>query len=516
MQESGAGPHRPQPALTLARLIQRRLLIGLLAGFLMTGTSLVVGYLAYYEVARAFNEASADAGITRGLAVTLNDAVVAEVLHTRSYIIAGDEESLTLRDLAAQDFDRAYADLQAKLADLQAGLVRLPETTIATSHELRDLQQEYDALADEIIPLLGSGQTEAAISLFDEQSDTVVLRLLAAKWNLRADINDWEDQAERDYFVRTSQVVLVTAFIFLLGALLSGLFVTRLLASPISALNYLEHALTETAQDSAINLTLFPRSLSEQNSPVFQAYNVLVARLRDSEATRLDFLAKIVHGFRSPLAAIVGYAEMISNPALRPADANLERYARIIVQQAARLGQTVEQMVTAANIEEHHLDLLLEPIRLEPLLAEVVAEAKRRSQREIIFEDGTGSTLIVGDVLHLRQVFWNVIDNAVRFSGPETPIQVMLRQAPEPGQVEIAVADRGIGIADADMPILFSRFGRIRNEHTRGIPGSGLGLYIAQSIVESHGGRINVHSEPGHGTTVVVTLPLEEKHIQEA
>ena len=509
MQESGAGPHRTQPALTLARLIQRRLLIGLLAGFLMTGTSLVVGYLAYYEVARAFNEASADAGITRGLAVTLNDAVVAEVLHTRSYIIAGDEESLTLRDLAAQDFERAYAELQAKLADLQAGLVRLPETTIATSHELRDLQREYDALADEIIPLLGSGQTEAAISLFDEQSDTVVLRLLAAKRNLREDINAWEDQAERVYFVRTSQVVLVTAFIFLLGALLSGLFVTRLLASPISALNYFEHALIDIVQDSARNPAQLPRSLPEQNSPAFQAYNVLVSRLRESEAARLEFMAKVAHSFRSPLASIVGYAELMSNPALRPANADFEGYARVITKQAVRLAQMVEQVVAAARIDDNELDLTLAPVLMGHLLAEVVAEAKRRSQREIKFDDHLAPAIIPCDALYIRQMLWSLIDNAVKFSPPNTPVQVTLRQAPAPDRAEITVADQGIGIAEADRPILFTRFGRIHNERTRGIPGSGLGLYIAKHIVDQHHGEITVHSQSGQGATFVVTLPIE-------
>jgi signal transduction histidine kinase len=485
------------------------LLIGLLVGFLMTATSVVVGYLAYYEVARAFNEASRDAGIARGLAVTLNDAVVAEVLHTRSYIIASDAESLTLRDLAAQDFERAYAELQASLAGLQAGLVSLPESATVTLQELRDLQREYDALADEIIPLLGSGQTEAAVSLFDERSDTVVLRLLAAKRNLREDINAWEDQAERDYFVRTSQVVLITAFIFLLGAIVSGLFVMRLLASPISALNYFEHALIETAENGASHPTQLPRSLPVQNSAVFQAYNALVARLRESEASRLDFMAKVIHSFRSPLASIAGYAELMSNPALRPVDADLEGYARVISKQAARLGQMVEQVVTAVRIDDRQLDLTLAPVRLGPLLAEVVAEAKNRSRREIAFDDQLTPAIIACDALYIRQIFWNLIDNAVKFSPPNTPVQVTLRQAPAPGRAEVAVTDQGIGIAEADQPTLFTRFGRIHNQRTRGLSGSGLGLYIAKYIVDQHFGDITVHSQPGQGATFVVTLPVE-------
>jgi signal transduction histidine kinase len=509
-KERGAGLPQDSPTpLTLASLIQRRLLLGLLVGFLLTSAAVSGGSLAYYEVARAFNEATTEASIARQLAVTLNDAVVAQVLHTRSYIIAADEEALTLRDLAAQDFERAYAELHARLTELQSGLVRLPETTTLTLQELRDLQREYDALADEIIPLLDTHQNAAAISLFDERSDAVVLRLLATKRHLRADINAWEDQAEREYFLRTTQIILVTAFVFLLGALLSGLLVTRLLASPIAALHHIEQALIETAQRGTANLTPLPRSLPEHASSVFQAYNTLVARLRESEASRLEFMAKVVHTFRSPLAVIMGYAELMSTPALRPLDADLEGFARVIAKEASRLGQMVEQVVTAVRIDDGQLDLTLAPVWLGPLVAEVVAEAKQRSRREITFEDHFASLLIACDALYLRQMLWNLLDNALKFSPPHTPVQVSLRRGAAPGRAEIRVADQGIGIAEADRSVLFTRFGRIYNARTQGRSGSGLGLYIAKYVVEQHRGEISVQSAPGQGATFVVSLPLE-------
>jgi hypothetical protein len=326
---------------------------------------------------------------------------------------------------------------------------------------------------------------------------------------LRSDINDWEDQAEQDYFVRTSQIVLVTAFVFLLGALLSAWLVTRLVASPISVLNYFEHALVETAQSGANALTQFPRSLPEQNSPVFQAYNALVTRLRDSEASQLEFMAKVVHNFRSPLAAIVGYAELMSNPTLRPVDADLEGFARVITREAKRLGQMVEQVITAVRFENDQLDLTLAPIRLGPLLTEVVAEAKQRSQREIVFADQLASAIVPCDALYIRQLVWNLIDNAIKFSPANTPIQVTFRPGPAPGRAEIAVADHGFGIAEADRPTLFTRFGRIHTERTRGLSGSGLGLYIAKYIADQHHGEITFQSQVGQGTTFVVTLPIE-------
>jgi signal transduction histidine kinase len=301
---------------------------------------------------------------------------------------------------------------------------------------------------------------------------------------------------------------LVTAFVFLLGALASGLLVARRLTSPISALNYFEHALIETSQNSAAKSTQLPLSLPEQNSPIFQAYNTLVSRLQESESTRLDSLAKIVHNFRSPLASIAGYAEMMSSPTLRPADADLEVYARVITREAKRLGQMVEQVVTAVLIDDGQLDLTMAPVQLGPLLAEVVAEAKTQSQRDVILEDHLTPAIISCDALYMRQVFRNLIDNGLKYSPPNLPVQVRLRRAQTPGRAEIVVADQGIGIAEANLRILFTRFGRILNGRTRGISGSGLGLYIAKYIVDQHHGDITVHSRTGQGTTFVVTLPF--------
>jgi signal transduction histidine kinase len=336
-----------------------------------------------------------------------------------------------------------------------------------------------------------------------------VLNLLAASRDLQTDIQALAFAADRSYSTRTEQIILLAVGMFVSGALLASWLVTRLFAPPLSALDNFEQALVETIQDGVINPIQLPRAIAGQNSPVFQAYNALAIRLRESDASRLDFLTHIVHNLRSPLTAIVGYAELLKNPDLRPADANLESYAGIIAQQAARLAQTIEHMVTTASIVDNHLDLLLRPLRLGPLLAEVVAEAQQRCGREITFEDRLGARLVVGDALRMREVFANLIDNAVKFSAPDTPVEVTLCPARTLGRAEIRVVDHGIGIAEADRPRLFTRFGRLNNARMPGISGSGLGLYIVNQLVERQYGRITVESRPGRGTTFVVTFPLD-------
>jgi CHASE3 domain sensor protein len=223
--------------LTLADHIRRRLLVGLLITSITAAASLVVGSLAYLETDQAYSQVLAQTAVIQDLVTKLNDAIVSEVLHTRGYLITGDEQSITNRDLSHQDFQRAYAELQGRL-------VHLPEATTFTLQELMALHTGYDTLAEEMITLRRSGQTEAAIKLFNERSDPLVLRLLAARQDLQSGVQAWELQADRDYSIRTRQIILVVACVFLVGALASGWLVTRRLASPLAALNYFERALS--------------------------------------------------------------------------------------------------------------------------------------------------------------------------------------------------------------------------------------------------------------------------------
>ena len=142
------------------------------------------------------------------------------------------------------------------------------------------------------------------------------------------------------------------------------------------------------------------------------------------------------------------------------------------------------------------------------LIKEVIEEARQQSKREIVLVDGLIVSVCWGDYLRLCEVFSNLIENAVKYSAPDTIIRVILRPAENDQYADVTIEDQGIGIAEEALPILFTRFGRVRTTQTRGIPGHGLGLYIVKRIVESHGGSITVRSRPGKGTAFVVRLPL--------
>jgi signal transduction histidine kinase len=224
------------------------------------------------------------------------------------------------------------------------------------------------------------------------------------------------------------------------------------------------------------------------------------------------FLPLIAHDLRSPLASILGYAACLTDPTIQLPEAERNRYCSIIANQAQAMAGMLDGLLTAAQIDAGQLGLEVVPVPLGALVAALVDEIRQRSQREIILEDslnGPGSVLrVMGDALGLRQAFHNLVENAIKYSPSQTPVHIMLRESEMPGWAECIVADEGIGITDAEMALLFRRFGRIQNKHTQGIPGWGLGLYITKYMIERMGGQIQVESQPNLGARFIVRLPL--------
>ncbi len=338
----------------------------------------------------------------------------------------------------------------------------------------------------------------------------VTVILLAARRALRDDITASITDASRAYSTRTGRIILGVVLAFVVGAILSGWLLSRLLTFPLYALDYFEHALVESVESADRAPIRLPQALSDRYSVVFRAYDSLVSRLVESEASRLDFLGRVAHELRSPLAAIRGYADLLADPVMPPEGAEAASYARVIGRQSERMQQWVENLVMAAQIEEGLLKLFPAPMRPGPLLDKVVAEARERGRRGITVEDNLGLLRIQADALYLRHAFLNLVDYCMRLPAPDTPVLVTLRQAQTPGWAEIVVVDPALVVAEADLPALFSRSELVRGGRRPSAAGGVLGLYVLQRIIEMHRGAIAGHSRPGQGTTFVISLPLAE------
>jgi PAS domain S-box-containing protein len=223
-----------------------------------------------------------------------------------------------------------------------------------------------------------------------------------------------------------------------------------------------------------------------------------IGERRKIERLQQEFLAMATHELRNPLTSIRANAQIMQRRA-----AYSERAADAILSQSIRLGRLVDDLLLASQIEADRLDLRLEET---DLVAEVrmLAESLALERATVETEDGSESMIVLADRERLGQVIANLVTNAVKYSPEDSEIAVRVSRGQD--TVSIAVADRGVGIPPEAIPRLFDRFYRVAATQLR-TPGIGLGLYITRRIVEAHGGRITVESEPGQGSTFTVTLP---------
>lgn len=237
------------------------------------------------------------------------------------------------------------------------------------------------------------------------------------------------------------------------------------------------------------------RQLAEQNE-----------RLRKIDEARNQFIAIVSHEMRTPLTSIISFSELIRGEAdgLSPDGIH---FLDIIERNADRLHRLIGDLLMLDRLEAGKLPLELAPVSIPDLAAEAVRSASAREAKEGVTIDVTAGSgpAVPGDQRRLAQVLDNLISNAVKFSNRNGWVHV--RAGYQGGSWRVDVSDSGIGIPPDEVGRLFSRFVRGSNARTAGLPGAGLGLSIVKVLVEMHGGRVEVESTLGHGSTFSVYLP---------
>lgn len=229
------------------------------------------------------------------------------------------------------------------------------------------------------------------------------------------------------------------------------------------------------------------------------------ANLKTSVAVRDDFIAIAGHELNSPLAALLIQLESLQRAVRK--DPAMDTGARLekAVGSAHRLGRLVEQLLDVSRITSGRLRLESEPVDLSWVVKEIVARcAEMTDRRPSIVLRCEGQLNGYWDRLRIEQVVSNLVGNALKY-GQGKPVEVDLRM--DEGEAVLRVIDHGIGIDEEHQKKIFQRFERA--VVTRDFGGFGLGLWITRQIVEVSGGRIDVESAPGQGSTFTVRLPIE-------
>lgn len=231
-----------------------------------------------------------------------------------------------------------------------------------------------------------------------------------------------------------------------------------------------------------------------------------ITTFKELDKMKSEFVATVSHDLKTPLTAIWGFADLVamSGPLSEPQKEFIDRIKEVTREMAALISDLLDLGKIEAGVEMEQV-----PCDLKALAAEVVHDLEFRAQgKKIVLEMEIPEKvpLVIGDPGRLKQVLTNLVGNAIKYT-PEGG-HVWIRISSGDGRLVTSVQDTGIGISAHDQKQIFHKFYRVRTEETVHIEGTGLGLSIARSIVERHGGRIWVESEPGKGSTFFFTLPL--------
>lgn len=306
-----------------------------------------------------------------------------------------------------------------------------------------------------------------------------------------------------------NEAITMVGLLFVTGLILNGWIILRMMSNPIRNIEHVEDSLVKMVESGKYRLEdRFP-DVELASTPLMQSFYSMLEHVDTIETHHLEFLAKVSHDIRSPLASMLGYAELLTDAELRHDDQFIDNCYHIIRKEGNQVCRLVEDAVLAAGVGSGHYNFEFVPLRIDQLLNHLVDEAGKKFKRVILFDNQIGDLTIVADAMGLREAIIKLIDNGVKFSNHNSPVEVCLHRAKNPNWVEISISDHGIGMEEKDLPIIFRRFSRIHNESTEGIPGNGLGLFIAKNIVLSHRGEIKVQSNPNDGSTFTVLLPVE-------
>jgi two-component system phosphate regulon sensor histidine kinase PhoR len=233
-----------------------------------------------------------------------------------------------------------------------------------------------------------------------------------------------------------------------------------------------------------------------------------ITELKRADEIRRDFVANVSHELRTPLSILRGYIEtLLDEPKLSRGES--VRILEVMDQHSRRLGLLADDLLALAQLESGTSTLQLSEIDLLRFLSDLTRDWRKKFSAKglkAVVDVADDCSTIRADEARLREVFDNLLDNAVKYSSKHG--QIRLGAKPLGREIVLSVSDDGIGISKEDLPRIFERFYRADKARSRELGGTGLGLSIVKHIAQLHGGNVEAESEPGRGATIRVLLPV--------
>ncbi|MGZ4135444.1 MAG: sensor histidine kinase [Tumebacillaceae bacterium] len=252
---------------------------------------------------------------------------------------------------------------------------------------------------------------------------------------------------------------------------------------------------------------VLPVKSEDEIGQLSSAVNDMAANLRHLDTTRKEFLANVSHELRTPLTYIRGYSDLLQQGLIQ-SDEEKQQCIQTIHDESERIERMIQDLFALAQGDEGTLLIEKQEVDLTQVIVTVLGRVQQRARdkRITVTFDQEHSHRVEADPQRIKQVLFNLLDNAIRFTADGGgKIQVLLQEEGE--QVTVSISDTGIGIPEEDLPYIWERLYRVEKSRTRVQGGTGLGLSIVKQIVDLHGGSVQATSVEGKGTTISFTLP---------
>ena len=292
-------------------------------------------------------------------------------------------------------------------------------------------------------------------------------------------------------------LILVAAGLFIMLLLtLSGAYFIRSIVVPVRQLSQSARQIAQG--DFGVRIE---KAKDDEIGQLVDAINDMAGELGAAEQLKNDFISSVSHELRTPLTAIKGWAETLQEGAGPETTA---KGMNVIIRESERLSGLVEELLDFSRLQNGRLRLIVSRLDILSELDEAVymfTDRARTEHKQLHYEETTALPPVYGDVDRLRQVFVNIIDNALKYTSPGGTITVSSRE--DNGWVRVSIRDTGCGIPAEHLPNVKKKFYKA-NQLVRG---SGIGLAVADEIARLHGGSLDIQSQEGVGTTVTISLP---------
>jgi heavy metal sensor kinase len=409
--------------------------------------------------------------------------------------------------------------LRARVTEIE-GSLKVQDRLVSFEQRFNELVMIFDAdgaLQQRLGPNVRFSNIEATVqqALFGQSSflsasttEGLDVRLYAAPFNVDsrtriAIIVGRLPSDIREMLAIFRMVIINSALAVVLLAGVGGMFLARRTLRPVERIAEIARGIGESDLSRRIDIWT-----DDEMGRLAYTLNGMIGRLEEAFKKQRQFVADASHELRTPLAVIQAESSLALDK--KRTQAEYRRSLELVSQEVAYMSEIVSKLLQLARSDAGCEPVNFQEVNIAALLAELSPDVEALAlEKGVQFSLGPVDNLTVrGDRLKLRQLFLNILDNAVRYTPAGGSISGSL--ARKNGSAIASISDTGIGIPAEHLPFIFDRFYRVDRARSRADGGAGLGLAIAGSIAKLHGGTIEVESQVGKGTTFHIVLPLAE------